>query len=626
MEAEYKRLGNKCNVLVNRMQSLYEKCQQSCLKSSRSGYLAMQDYLLNSNKEKTQEDIDFLYNDVYYPIHLGNFFGFSQLVQSTGFLLGFIFERPDVLIKLIKHIQKKPQLMNRLTKFIIPSIFGYFCSDEHLEYAFKFYRLVIQECDSKLTSILLQNFFYSPVMYRFVEAFIKPFIDELGIYIFSNCLQDVKDCIEYFSEKLKSHIMVTSPLINHQAYIILKHLSSAKWKPKQVWEIFWTNACLPIANMLLSTSVIASYKNIYSKILKKITDFRVEILRKILSNSGCYKAPKMDSPSGVTGMHIYVCLDEVIPIIDLLEQTSLRPDVFSCDEFTSFSEEVRQGHFWCIVYPRKVHSKPKPEYEYSLFDDSSLDFLYSYLEEKYKLKTIIDWQEILISNENLWFHYIIDLVLSKHPFENTHMFPESYAHFSKKVDTNYKKQILYLKLIDNYYELEHQQNEIMFWKLDKMCEKVIQDYSEKVQNFLDFSAKMKRPDDMLFFDALKSIKCLDCYNFFNRYFLLIRIFKQILKVGKGSSEYFVQFFIQCGTLTLLSSMTLLGSLLMKAPEFVETCEGEDVKAWDLAESAWFSIISLDPVLAAGVQEFYYLLISNFSKVTKRIKPIVIEYH
>lgn len=582
----------------------------------------MQNYIDEEQPEKSTEEIDRLYNDIFYPIHLGNFFGISQLIQSTGFLIGFIYERPDVLIEIVKVSQKKPQCFQRLIRSTIPSLFGYFSTYDHIEYAFKFYRLVIQECDFKLSGLILKNFFSGPFMFRYVESFMSQFVKEFGVFLYTNSSFEIEEIQDFFADKLRTLLVASSSLIITQHILILQNLKDLKWDPKAIWHLFWTRSCLPIIEMYLSTSIIAPFKNVYDGILKKVHNTRYDLIDKILKKSTGYSLPSIDSSTNVTGMQLYVCLGEIIDLIECLELTDMKPDVLSKEEFENFTEEVKIAHYWCVVYPRKSMSRTSSKNSMSgtkldLFDDTKYEFLYPYILEKLKEKNIENWRNTLTTNLNLWFHNVIGIVLHQHEFKNSHLFQDTYLYYTNKVKSSDQKKILFLKLLDLYYELKRQQNEILFWRLDKMWKDIIEKYSTQVQNFLDFSSKLSKSAEYLFFEALKLVRCLDSFTFMNRHDILIQIFLNIYNAGDGDHEFFVQFFLQSSSLTFLSSMILVGSLVMKNPFFVENCDSTEIQAWDAAESSWMKIIQSDPMVASTVQEFSIVLIRDFSTIVRK---------
>ena len=613
---------------MNDERSWMDKINKNILLSSRSSYFSI---LFKEQKKDTKEDhtlIDKKLQTIFLPKQIHLFFGLSQLTQNTGFLLCFLYERPDIFAKITKQSQKK-HFFAHLIQIVIPSFFGFFSSHEHLHNAFRFYRTVIGAGDIDFVKKVVKPFFLSAPMHRFVESTLVPCIDSLLFFVFTSRSFSNDDIIEFYSKMILEKIKTTTSLIPEQHKNILKHIRDDGWKFSEQWNVLWNGCLLPLFNSFVTSSPLSSYEKSFKRIFQKIEERKEEVYKIIADTPSSFTIPSIAAVESSPIVQVFITLGDVVNIAQLIAQDKMMPDTLSPDEFTRFNGDMLFSHFWCTVYsrfPTKTSTTQQFEInECVLSKEASFKFLEVYITQELAFRDICNWSDYLYDCELFWTNICISNYVQnmQQPFAS-HGFIDAYHSVSKFFSSNQQKQIAFLLTLDLYFDSNRTTNEITLFRLDSEWNKHLgtREVDEDEMNFLDFCDKMlvDKESQTLFFDAVKKMRCADCPGLLHKFNLMKKAFVEVFQAGKRNISYFIQLINQANTNCFMSTFITLNSLVMKNPLFVDLCTSEEVKSWESADSAWRTIMKSNQNFSCAASDFSLFLIEQFSPKAVTRKP------
>lgn len=126
-------------------------------------------------------------------------------------------KRPLALAASSSHNSLKE--FNFLATSAIPSLFGYFSSNEHINLSMPFFVKVISSTDCfPLITVVLAPFFSAPCLYRFFESSLTPFFDSF----IRDTQKFTKNVIQEYGKHLTAHFSSKTELIPHTHVVLLR--------------------------------------------------------------------------------------------------------------------------------------------------------------------------------------------------------------------------------------------------------------------------------------------------------------------------------------------------------------------------------------------------------------------
>ena len=564
----------------------------------------------------------------FQPKQISGFFGLSQLAQNTGFLLSFLYDRSDIFVHVLQINQKK-HIFAHLVQTVIPSFFGFFSSFEHLENAFKFYRTAIETLDKETSKTVLKPFFQSVPLFRFVEATLDEIIEKLMFYIFTNPNFQMSDIVDYYTDILFETIKETSKLIPIQFKNLIKYIKEKDWSFNDKWSIIWDSSLVPLFTLYIDYSPLSSYMKYFNAIFDKLSARKEEIFDLLAETTSFFVVPSVSPPGQFPILISYVCFEDVITIATLVDQERMMPDSLSIDEFRDVPTTHYSSHFWCTIYPRfppKTTSIMRFRTDTPLIDKNVLDLtlVEGYITLELSVRELYQWCDTINTERRFYAynsmkHYVDDLKLTKNkyndPFALT-KFEETYEKASYFFISNQEKKIAYLVTLNEFVKKVRETNDVMLNQLDIEWVKYIdkRPMEKDELNFLDFVDIMlkTKAEQNIFFDAIKKLRCVDCDGIFHKFNIMEKVFMEIMKISNNNTSYFIQLLIQANPKTFMSNFILIGCLAVKNPFFAELCTVEEMKSWEMADSAWRSLMKPDEVLSCAVRDYSVFLIEQFA--------------
>ena len=192
----------KENILINRRIQFFQVSKQSDLMNN----------LILSDDE--------LFEYIMKPKEI---LPYSSLFNEGGYLYRLFFSHQDEFIdSLLEHEGKN--IFNYAVMILIPSLFGYFSSNEHNNFAYEFYLKIFERKIAINTiSNILFPFFDSSAMFRFYEYILTPFFER---FEYSTSLANFQASIfcETLARDLVSKIKAAISLIPFHQLMLLKKI------------------------------------------------------------------------------------------------------------------------------------------------------------------------------------------------------------------------------------------------------------------------------------------------------------------------------------------------------------------------------------------------------------------
>lgn len=331
----------------------------------------------------SEHDSDFV-TYLFNPKEVTPFLGLSLVSQNSSVILNHIHENPSILIEgLLKN--QDHQFYVHITQKIIPSIFGYFASTEHLDLASFFYTTLIAtpNVTPDMAIPILSPFFNSPATYRFTEKLYSEFFKNI-VYEDSddnefkkhykpphkpammtsqsmefNNAQTIKESSDprvQNSRILNICILNAAPLLPPQFYRIFKQMRIQKWTLKDWYNIFFREFILISMNQWIRASFCDEYVEILFNIMSRkfTTKKELAILFKgLLKLSPIYEPPEIFNCFKSLSTLYMLNIRDMQILVKFLDDNKILPPSVDISSFNRVPKKFRYLSFWCNVYSKK---------------------------------------------------------------------------------------------------------------------------------------------------------------------------------------------------------------------------------------------------------------------------------
>ncbi|EAY14172.1 hypothetical protein TVAG_373050 [Trichomonas vaginalis G3] len=337
---------------------LSELLLDNCISSSTETRNKMLIYhrasiLINQIKKiKNQEEI--------FPAPEGDSFVTPQQMQCISLLIDFILKNPEILIEIILHeLEKENDTQIALIySSVIPSIYGFYSTAEHISYAFPFFCSLIISVNREIAFSALVPFYCSACTYKFTEYcfdhFVTKFVNDARILTkqISNSIID-----EYVSLFIHS-LSEAFPLLPHSHQFILRFMQIKGYPINEIIQFFIHRFAAPqLQKFLLSTP----HKNQHNKLFTiiKAVDPRLDLYQPLLqafSSKTIFEIPSAYQAFDLPFLQFIVSTQDADILVQNLVEIHKLPNILRQFVTNNYFSEINLQPLIVKVYIRK----PKP--------------------------------------------------------------------------------------------------------------------------------------------------------------------------------------------------------------------------------------------------------------------------
>jgi hypothetical protein len=224
----------------------------------------------------------------------------------------------------------------------IPSLFGYFSSAEHINLAVKFYIGILTRADAAVGSRVLEPFFSGPGLYRFLESWLKPFIE-----LFLRDSRPLTDpAAKGYAIELSKAFLQDSRLIP-QAHRVLLRLMKMQWGGRACADFLFGNVLTPTVLSWFRVMSRRDVKGAWSRILRLMPT--MELTTEVCLGESAFEVPFQYVVYDDPFLLFLVSPEDIRALHALMLRVDAVPALFRC-----LGEEKIQPNvvFWARTYPR----------------------------------------------------------------------------------------------------------------------------------------------------------------------------------------------------------------------------------------------------------------------------------
>jgi len=282
-----------------------------------------------------------------------------QFLQQASHLFSFIHGKCSFLLDALLKFQGKPEFY-ALVQSAIPSLFGYFSSPEHIQFAFSFYVRVLTSAPESIRLDILHPFFDSPIIFRFIESSLRPFFDR---FIRDDRFDKYSDkeatekLIPLYTKIIVDSFADSSKLL-HSTHLFLLRLMRSNWSIGLITEFV-------IVQWLQKQTIRWLYWDQHysrSKFIQQIFALISSDVKYVdqLMNAFCVNQPQFELPDMYNEFsHPYLMFYSSQPDICVLSKAIMTVTELTPSMSIFFSENVQKNAmFWIKIYPKRPLPKP----------------------------------------------------------------------------------------------------------------------------------------------------------------------------------------------------------------------------------------------------------------------------
>lgn len=361
--------------------------------------------IYNKNKYKKQNVIlnNSLFQDPIDALSVVT----PQQIQFISNLANYITTNPETMIQALQNIliqsvkkeNSKIQRQERYNDFLllcysaIPSFFGFFSTNEHLNSAFSFFCTVVSSGTSNLTMQIVKHcllpFYCNGCTYRFIESvfdkFGTPYCHDprfhtdsknkrINISAFLDLKAEEKIILLFRDEYLKSFInaiVESYPLLPQPHQFLIKFMKVRGWTNENVLYFFIHDFVLTqISNIMKSTPFSMHYEHFSTFFVKLVeTEIKKEtnfqnifgpLLNLFLNAKSYFEVPSAYNIFDLYYMQILTTTSDVKVILNsIIEASKINNGVINIPESlkqfisTANINQTSFAPFWIRLYSRK---------------------------------------------------------------------------------------------------------------------------------------------------------------------------------------------------------------------------------------------------------------------------------
>jgi len=526
---------------------------------------------------------------------LGPIIGLSQLNQNSSFLISYLFERPDVLVKAVNICEKRP-IYNRLVFYIIPMLFGFYSSQELLSYSEVFYYNAIESCSKAVFSDLICAIFWSPSSHRFFEATFLCTFNEMFQYINVHPKADNNDVQSYYFNVLIERILKCTCLLPKEHLTIIRFMKMKGWDDQEIWKVVYNKCFLHMAICIGKTFHFKSRNIVLVSILKQLSQAMDPILVTILRSNSVYKIPSTGYGQDRDCIQLQLYLQDMIELSGILDKAKLLPSGSYSSEFNSISQQFHNYFYWVTIYKKSKKFFDKIIIFGEVFDKYSRDVL--------TLSEISDWNSLtqdstLVFSQNVIRKHIIKNVSTKKELKRAASSLFKLFSFPKI------RIFMYISTISVFIQSFNLDHEIIFNKIDIEWRRIVKRCKilEMEPDFLGFCNSLCSSSCKVLLEAIKLLSYSENCTYYQKHSLIVKAFEitRTLEFENGKVVYFYLLH-QSNSPSLLSDFVVLQSLGYLSNVFRSLLSNYDLIIWNMFESAVSYIISDDRMFSTAVSD------------------------
>jgi len=577
-------------------------------------------------------------------------------IQQTSILFSYLQSNPDFFAKAVVGRSKKSDFMFLLHS-VIPSVYGFFSSLEHVELALLFYSHIIRITKPQMAMKILQPILCSIGSSRFIECVMQKFLVKFGSEKRFDSQTKDKKLIDSFAVLLSKFIFLFLPLIPSQFLVLIHIASSHGWTGNDVYELLQKCFLGPLFSLWFKSTPFASRITVFQSIMDSLfsnTVFSKGLVSSILTVESSFDLPELFRPFKHKYLLFFVTVADIICIHKSIKSFKEMPVSFEDIRFDYFHQEIRFRPFYVRVFPKGISQTVIPYrpllfskqgsdtiqnsdferayreidyqidrklsvYEIVSIDDSkydeefkdyclkkSLDDVYQRSEafeqliiSQMYLSILKEWRDLIYETQNAFFLPIaIKAAKAISTIMHAHL---AFQKSSKKFKNISIKRIQYLVIIEPVFLKMIEENMQDFEKLTTGYSCILKKSVDTINIF--FINECKTSVQYIFWEVVEEMRSIPNISYVWKFEILISVLSKLHKIAKDKKEYLqmVEVAVAFANIDVLPQLFLLfNKLLVQNTTFAPMISDTELYIWTSLETILLTTTNQD----LGIQRLF----------------------
>jgi hypothetical protein len=519
------------------------------------------------------------YNFVFTPTPLPPYFGHSQLLQNSEYVVCHVNDHPEELAAGVLS-QAHSKSFPYLARCLVPAAFGYFASGEHLQIACRFYQHIVTQASDSVVTALLEPLLRSAATFRFLESVFTPFLAKLAIDHASIPRAGRKAYLPAYAPWLTRLILDFAALLPQGILDLFRVVLERPWPSDSFYGLFFRSFLWPGGSRWASGKFSADCAELFDKVTEIVgnqLDAISPIYSAFRSAKSIYSLPAIyDDPF----LEYDLSVRDAKLLADLLRQFGQLPPNVALTELFSAPSQCDLNVFRARTYPHT--RRPRASELPPLFEGGVLDQLLIVRLRRAQLAT---WLEELTCYEELLAGPVLRAAAHRGPGDFNAVF-SCFQRF---------EPLIHLALLEaraSHWLVEGMQVQLDLMDKEFAKATILAPGSE----FDRFLEALPSSACRIVIDTVRHLALIDLVPWHERFRLLLFVMSQlktVQKIVELPNTVFTITFHQSGGKNLLSTFIMLNLFAMKNPAFLARCSDGERQDWLRLESAILTVLRDD---------------------------------
>jgi len=591
--------------LLEKYQRKIHKTQELILLSQRA--ITMHYYLSANLHSTIAQPLDPVNSRLLFPPILKSLIGMTNLVQSASSLIHHIIINPAIFADIINE-NVEPCLLDHFAFSVIPSVYGFFSSEEMIQHSLKFYLFFLEISSIERATKILIPFFHSgitsPYVNRTLDQFFIPFSIDTQLIdgnAYSLILSEYSATfMRYCSKNL---LYLPQPII-----LILQKLIELKWSSSTIFDLFFKRFMFLQALSWGQKLKSQTKRDFLDQILLFCEKCDIELLifiDAIKHSSGSFSIPPFELSKSKKPFTHFVCVNDSYLLAKAINDSNLLPLSMCFSDFCDYPPKKRFYWFNCEIYMKEHPTKGF--YLFPIGSGQEATFFEILTDRKLLLNRLRRWKSTLSTHHVILMKDALIPIIQTFPPKSSQSIPSLYYQYATVFRTRRYKQLFLLISSQSIIERIPQG---ITRRLTSFCnrwnsfmnsihEKLsLPSFSNLIQTFLPSS------QDAII-EAMRLLQLLDFVRLPDQYFCLIKALTLIDIVAAKEMVSETLFFLILERMpceTFLSSFVLLSAFAMKNTIFSSLTSEEHLQLCIKLEALVFTCLSFEKKFMLDVVE------------------------
>ena len=571
--------------------------------------------------------------------------------QYVGMILSFIHSHVDVFAKAVIESQSD-KLFRFVVASVIPSVFGYFSSEESLKVAIVFYTHVLANSTPRLARRIVAPFFNSLASFRYVESVMTSFTSKFGMQLLLNGEARKGAVTSGLVQELCECVIRYIPLLPSSYCTMIQIMKTLNWTAEDIRKLLINNFFFPMIKKWMLASPFAAGIDVLRHAVEEAfsgANFQT-ICEKLFSFHSQFEPPSMFRCFDLPYVTYTISVAEVLAAFKILKKSVTLPysvDMKLCgqlsrDEYYApviinvFPQESRgflaltpvvfsvknvyKAEEGTPEYERTYRAIAKSNEDQSAFTTlQSTQFSVLHADTSFSEFVLKKSFETLTKQARAFETLIANMVYLKSlsnwcELSNIRVVTEllpalvepSIGEFPVVLANNLLlRRILYLHSRENFLQ-----------RALKSCKAQITKFEEDWMTFLEqqrdslssFSRNLSSAKKGVFWSTVEELSCIPNVPIHRQYELITSVLRN-LELLSDTLDCLIQVAVMSESRILVSRFLLFSTLVVNGTHFVNFMPEQDIRLWSKAESAL--IDALCSVPESSIQNSFLQLQDSF---------------